>query len=56
MIPFISRPRPDVTVHDDDVTAGFAPRCPCCGIMTQPHSSRDHAWWRCPECALPVLG
>lgn len=56
MITSVSRPVPGISAHDDEVMYGFAPQCPSCSITTQPHGTRNHAWWRCPSCALPVLG
>ncbi|MDU0366300.1 hypothetical protein RWH45_03670 [Microbacterium sp. KSW4-17] len=57
MNPSLSDVRRDGDHHgDDDLLDGFPPKCPACASTMKPHSSGDErAWWRCGECALPLI-
>lgn len=45
----------DIDDLDDDA-AGFAPRCPRCLHTCEPWQAGDALAWRCPACALAVIG
>lgn len=56
MIPSLSDESPDGGRVDEEVLSGFPPQCPACTATMQPHAHTGRAWWRCEECALPLIG
>ncbi|MGN7970407.1 hypothetical protein [Microbacterium sp. 22296] len=49
-------PRTGDIDHLDDDAAGFAPHCPRCLHTCEPWQAGGALAWRCPDCALAVIG